>query len=190
MYHIPKDKRALRSAGLIGDGLLACLAEKPLDSVTITDVHRACGVSRATFYRLFDTVSDVLAYRSDMMFARMLSRNATLKGASQHDMIVGFFRSIMHEDDLIEAIIRNGRYDILLATHLRYKDELASFIPAGEDVPDDQLPYTVGILSAAMCSFWQTWVDGGKVEGPEELYERVRTGFGTIARMYALTGED
>ena len=71
MIHIQQDPRAIRSAGLIADGLTACLARMPFGEVTVTSVCRAAGVGRATFYRLFDNTADVLDYRCGQVFTAM-----------------------------------------------------------------------------------------------------------------------
>lgn len=49
------DKRSTASARELVRGLMECLKEKPMNAITVSDIHRATGVSRATFYRLFDT---------------------------------------------------------------------------------------------------------------------------------------
>ena len=72
MHHIKNDKRTLQSADLLYQGLLACLKEKPLAEVTVTDLQRASGVARSTFYRSFDDVSDVLAWQCDLGFHEAL----------------------------------------------------------------------------------------------------------------------
>ena len=69
MYHISEDKRAVKSAELIWEGLEKCLAEKELKKIRISDINEKSYVSRATFYRLFDSIGDVLIYRCDRIFA-------------------------------------------------------------------------------------------------------------------------
>ena len=71
MYHIKQDRRSRASADEIARGLNTCLKTMPLSAVTITDLHRATGVSRATFYRLFDNIEDVLVYQCDQMLESM-----------------------------------------------------------------------------------------------------------------------
>ncbi|GEM_PF-5850719 len=73
MYHISKDKRAARSAALIYDGLLECMKKKPFDAVTISDLQKASGVARTTFYRAFDNLSDVLYWKCDTCFSEALA---------------------------------------------------------------------------------------------------------------------
>ncbi len=62
MYHISKDERAKKSAIKIGNGLLRCLKTKEFYQITVTDIQKTSNVGRATFYRLFDNITDVLSY--------------------------------------------------------------------------------------------------------------------------------
>ena len=67
MYHIANDIRAKKSADLIIQGLEECLQEKPLDKIKVIDIYNKTYVSRATFYRLFDNIYDVLSYQCDCL---------------------------------------------------------------------------------------------------------------------------
>ena len=73
MYHISKDKRALQSSELIYNGLLECIKKKPFDQISVSDLQKASGVARSTFYRAFDH-SDILELliqinRQDIIYA-------------------------------------------------------------------------------------------------------------------------
>lgn len=46
MYHISNDKRAQKSAQLIGNGMLNCLEHKEFGEITIAEIQRASTVSR------------------------------------------------------------------------------------------------------------------------------------------------
>lgn len=72
MYHISNDKRAKKSAELIYQGLLACLEHKSFDQITVTDLQKASGVARTTFYRAFDNISDVLYWKCNLCFQEVL----------------------------------------------------------------------------------------------------------------------
>lgn len=72
MYHVSNDIRSKKSADLIWNGMKKCLLEKSLDKLHITDIYQKSFVSRATFYRLFDSLPDVIAYECD---CRNTSRN-------------------------------------------------------------------------------------------------------------------
>ena len=65
MYHIKQDARSQRSAKAIIEGLESCLEKKSISIITVSEVCAACAVGRATFYRLFDNLTDVLSYQCE-----------------------------------------------------------------------------------------------------------------------------
>ena len=87
MYHIPDDKRAQKSAELIWRGMEQCLREKTFQKLRISDIHQKSYVSRATFYRLFDSLQDVLIYECDQIYTQLAE---ALKGKTVHTK-QGFF---------------------------------------------------------------------------------------------------
>ena len=75
MYHISNDKRAIQSSELIYNGLMECIKKKPFDLITISDLQKASGVARTTFYRAFDNLSDVLYWKCDACFYEVLGKH-------------------------------------------------------------------------------------------------------------------
>lgn len=60
---------------LICNALLDLLEEKPLDEITITELAKRAGVSRASFYRNFENIYDVLQTLEDDFFANLPSEH-------------------------------------------------------------------------------------------------------------------
>lgn len=60
MYHISKDIRAQKSADYICEALMKCVKHKDFAEITVSDLNKKYGISRTTFYRLFDNTLDVL----------------------------------------------------------------------------------------------------------------------------------
>ncbi|OJV66623.1 MAG: hypothetical protein BGO41_04150 [Clostridiales bacterium 38-18] len=65
MYHVSQDARSKASAKAISNALMRTLEALPLADVKIIDLVKIAGVGRATFYRCFDTVDDVIRYICD-----------------------------------------------------------------------------------------------------------------------------
>ena len=70
MFHIKPDKRSQTSANLIVEGLFECMRTKNFSEITITDLQKVSTVSRTTFYRLFDKISDVLEFQCENIFEK------------------------------------------------------------------------------------------------------------------------
>ena len=81
-YRPYQSKRSETAQRAIGDALLEMLDEKPLNAVSIKELCEHAGVSRPTFYRHFDAVSDVLE-----LYARDISKR---------------------QDDIVTSVIGHG----------------------------------------------------------------------------------
>ncbi len=108
MYHIKSDKRSLNSANRIYQSLRHCLFKKNLKDITITDIYNECGISRMTFYRLFDNINDVLDYKLNYFFIEY----NTLK-AFENDKLLFFFTYWNKHRDLIN-ILNKEAFSILI----------------------------------------------------------------------------
>lgn len=91
MYHIRNDKRAIQSSELIYNGLLECIRKKPFDQITISDLQKASGVARSTFYRAFDNISDVLFWKCDTCFNEVLCNFDPSESGGELELAQHFF---------------------------------------------------------------------------------------------------
>ncbi|GAO99306.1 hypothetical protein [Fructobacillus ficulneus] len=166
MYHIKVDKRAQRSAGLIVQGVNACLQKKEYRKITIADVLEESTVGRATFYRLFDSISDVLSYECDLMFEQI--NHESSKGKTLQDILVLDIETFMRHDVLLETIVNSHQLNIIYDAQLRqinqnifFKIELAS---------PDQQDFYLAVLTNLLISTLSTWINHGKKESADELF--------------------
>lgn len=177
MYHIKSDKRSQTSAALIAQGLLRCLARKEFSHITITDVQQESTVGRATFYRLFDTLPDVLAYLCDQAFEEALC-TVPLQAQTTQEMIVRFTTFWMEHSALAEAVVQSGRLDILHSSNQKYLRRMIQAVNHSADYSELQLDYLAGILSAILA----VWVQNGKQESPALLVQQLTQVVVNLAR--------
>ena len=90
MYRIKNDKRSLNSIKLVSDGLVKCLETKEFDNISISDIQKTTYVSRATFYRYFDSTLDVLVYNIDKIFENTIEK-ACIEKLSTKEVMIHFF---------------------------------------------------------------------------------------------------
>lgn len=171
MYHIRNDKRTLRSARSIYEGLMTCLGHKPLDQVTISDVQRASGVARTTFYRSFDNISDVLAWRCDESFREVLGSIDPESFRNEHEMGRQYFSYWMEHGDILELLVRNNRYDIIYASHRRVGDEMRERYGSVSGVTPKHGDYFMAVRTGFTLSVLTTWAEHGRAESVDELLE-------------------
>lgn len=164
MYHIKQHKRALGSVELICDGLQACLKEKSFENITISDLQRASGVSRSTFYRNFDRMEDVLALMCDRVFEEAF-------GSDYDNLSEAVFTTWFRHADLIETVVDIKRSDMLYDSLRR----CAGNADIGFELIADtaMFSYFVSIIASAMMGIMVTWVERGKRESEEELKQMI-----------------
>ena len=170
MYHIKEDKRSQTSAAEIARGLQECLKTTTLKAVTVTDIHRVTGISRATFYRLFDNMEDVLLFQMD----RMLEENRIRfhqEGEFQHGKVLeetislGFSRY-----EFLRALVDNGRFDLLFdytERSFREMDRVHPIFPV--DMEDRERDYVIAHLAMDMVSTLITWARRGRTETASDV---------------------
>lgn len=150
MYHIKKDKRQQDSANRIYQSLRHILLKKELKDITITDIYNECGISRMTFYRLFDNINDVLAYKIHFFFEEYKA-----KSQNQTDKLLFFFEYWNNHRDLIR-ILNNDALPILLS---EFKENENTSISS----------YKSSLKAAIMASILSNWSIRNGYESPKEM---------------------
>ena len=79
--------------------------------IGITDVCAPRGVARTTFYRLFDTLDDVLIYQFDTLFEESF-KQYTASPATEKSYAKILLHIAMSNKPLLTAIIHSGRNDL------------------------------------------------------------------------------
>ena len=179
MYHIKDDRRMRASAALICEGLARALEERPYADLSVTQVCAVVGVARTTFYRLFDTLDDVLIYQFDQLFSDALDAYAA-RGRKEP-----FARTIIEvaasNKALVTAIVESGRCDLLSeATRTREEDILGS---VGVRMGERDRRLCTSILTQVAVVVVGDWARSGYRETPEQLYETLRRELTIIARL-------
>lgn len=173
-YHISDDKRTHRSAELIWQGLEACLAEKPFGQITVSDLQRASGVARTTFYRSFDNISDVLYWKCGERFAECFdSYRPDTAGADAYggelDLARHFFSYWFAHPDIPELLITINRQDIIYASHLKAADSMVVRFGRVPGLNPTHGRYYMAIRTGIMISLLTAWLQGGRKETPDDM---------------------
>lgn len=168
MYHIKTDKRSVKSARLICDGLSEALKKKSYTNITISDVCSFHDIARSTFYRLFDTLDDVLLYQFDSLFQNSLEEFAHSKDPYAKIML----RIAVSDMVLLSALISSGRTDLFDFTTRNREEDLINHLQLNIGVKDRL--YCTPMLNSMICSVIKTWLSNGCQESVSELYELVK----------------
>lgn len=184
MYHISNDERARKSARKIGNGLLNCLKTKGFFEITVTDVQKASDVGRATFYRLFDNITDILSYLCDNVFERVGYEYEKMNNFNSKESILIFIQEWMNNKDLLKAIVDCNRMDFLYNSHSKYiSNNMEIFFP-NLSTSKEQLDYLLVTMTACISAYLSVWLKNGAFETAEQLYDRLSNCFKTLCDIY------
>lgn len=181
MYRIPNDARAQKSAQLICKGLEACLAEKPLSETRVADIHRKCFVSRSTFYRLFDSINDVIAYQCDLIFAEIVKMIDQKTFSTQKEKAVCCAKVWLKHPPFVKALVDNDLGWMIYQTHDKHFASLSNLYP--EEFQYGRLSvYFISILSSIISTAMSVYIKNGSTETIEEAYDHVCACTSAIAK--------
>lgn len=181
MYHIKEDKRSRNSANLIYGGLLECLKKKNLDDITITDICNNCTVSRATFYRLFDNIDDILQYQVDLTLKNVDKLVISSKPENFYHIII---EACYGDGNLFKTIFFSNRYDLLFRTYEQFSQKYESAIQHISCETKSQLHFDFSILTGILVGTLSNWVKYGQKESIDDLCGYIEN---TVSYLYHLT---
>ena len=170
MYHIKSDRRSQSSAQEIVRGLQECLKTTPLKAITVSDIHRVTGISRATFYRLFDTPEDVLLYQLDQSTEETGDIYLNQSEQSSSRLLEKTMELGLRNHDFLKALVENGRHDLLFAyteRNFRKLDQHKRIFP--EDMTREERNYVIAHMSMSMVASLITWARNGQRETVKDI---------------------
>ena len=173
MYHIKDDKRSVRSAEMLYDGLKKLLQKMPFDKIKVKDLVEVSHVGRTTFYRNFDAIEDVLRLRSDEVFDEMIQYVIAYIQEHGNESRVMLLKPILRYFDLysevIELLLLADRLDIAMASFHRAVEPYKLRAIAYLEIDATYIDYNVTIRIGIIMNIIVQWIESGKQEPPNEL---------------------
>lgn len=175
MYHIKEDKRSKQSANLIFNAFKSLLDEKNYADIKVTEVIERAQVSRATFYRNYDTLEDILRYECDQKFIALkdyindyyLNKRAE-KSTHPLDLLKPFLRFWYLDSNVVELLIRINNKEILLSNILNIVKRLINSVNSNYE-RDPFYEYSLNIRSNIIMGILEVWISNNKNIAPDTL---------------------
>ncbi|MGN0708916.1 MAG: hypothetical protein ACI4LM_01585, partial [Anaerovoracaceae bacterium] len=142
---------------------------------------KASGVGRATFYRSFDNVNDVLYRQCALHYEEVMTGylEEKRKGAKEdpYAFLTYFFDYWMNDDNslILEQLIRIGHYDIIYRCHFESTFIIKSQVPPKSAMTEKYYKYYMSGLIGAFVGFLITWIENGKKLSTDELIGLLRS---------------
>ena len=172
MHHVKNDKRSQVSAKAVYKALTKLLKSKPFDSITVSSICEDAHISRATFYRNFDIVEDVLAWHGNILIQRVLTNYLNLPTSKRIERFADFALSYaLEEVEYIEILSRTNKMHLIEPTVLT----VLQSAPLNFDIHES--PYIKYAIYAKVASFFgiiNCWVTSGKKESVEDIKNNLK----------------
>ena len=173
MYHIKEDKRTKITTQLISEALTSLILENQWENLTITALVNRAQVGRATFYRSFDFVEDVLRFQVDKameeMFNYIYNQILHLPYFYEIDLYNRFFKYWDQHDILLKVLIMSNQLSLFKNQLTSLYFQKLSFVQKHLNIKDNHWSYFVILRSAILSDGLFKWIENGKKESPEEI---------------------
>lgn len=170
MYH-GTNKTALASQKQITEALYDLMQEKDYADISVSEMCKRAGVSRQTFYTLFQTKENVVAgYLADRIY--MPEEGDQSDGIfSLEDFCLQFSRYLTRNKAFLALLVDNGIAHLLCESMQSAMDECDFFLSHLE-AADRQ--YITRFIASGFAGIATTYVTRGASDSEEVLRDKIR----------------
>jgi AcrR family transcriptional regulator len=155
------------------EALSKLLAHKSYYDITISEIIKKAGISRATFYRNFSNKDEIVTTKVNAFFHEFHQDMLDIYNQSgildETLLIQAFFKRVDEEEQMVDTIIQtNLEYtmvDGLLEIIQYHKDRFYELIKTNKKTED----YTMDIVASSVWRLLSRWHKSGKEETPRQL---------------------
>ena len=163
------NKTALQSQRQTADAMIALLREKPFAQITISELCRAAGISRQTFYSLFSGREDVMVFTLRAQYCAALEVRAP-EGAAAGGTLGWLCRScsayILRNRALIRMLVENHIDYMLYDSFYRAMDGCGCFLSGADRCVRR---YAAGFLAGGITSVARRYAEEGCSSSERQL---------------------
>ncbi len=163
-------KRQGSASDAITEAFLDLMEEKPYTDITVTDIVSRAGVARVSFYRNFNSTSDILDRLADGAAADFSSQVLpVLLSKDERAWRAFLFRYLYYFGERQQWMSRCSPQNVSVLFS-RMGDRLQK-IETGNVSADLRDKYGVSARLGLLNNVIRQWMDGGMQETPEQMVE-------------------
>jgi AcrR family transcriptional regulator len=163
------DARIRRTQTLIRDAFIALIVEQGFDNITVQAIAARAHINRATFYRHYTDIHDLVARLTNIMFVDVISQSEDTQFSQQTEtdeaQWVVLFEHVAQYAEFYRAMIGKGgvpefRERVRESVEQGMLNRLSGW---GFDETNLKMPLSLPIryLAAAQVGFMQWWLENG-----------------------------
>lgn len=154
----------------IKDAVMELMAEKRYMDITVTDIVTRAGVARASFYRNFNSINDVIDAISDELSEEMLEDISPVLPCYDERALREFLFNHFYRIARRQKQMKKIRFENISVIFTRTEDRVqqSASLFSGDTIQDKY--FAVGKMGL-INSVTKKWVDTGMQETPEEMID-------------------
>lgn len=170
---------AVTSKNMLAAAFIELLQKKNFPDITITEICNRAQIARRTFYRNFNTTSDVICYfvrNSVEEFSKEMLKYAD---ADYYEIVVAYYSFWFSKKDLMTLLSRNGLTQILFIEYLICLEKLPFLCHMGHssNQNSDEFRFMHAFFAGGLWSLLTFYIANDGSQSPEELAEIITRQF-------------
>ena len=154
----------------IAKAFMSLMTKKTYLDITVTDIVNEAGVARASFYRNFNSIGDIIDLIVDDLFEDLVSDVFPIMNSGDERKIRGllfeqFYRFSHRKQTVTEIGMRN------LSVLFSRMDQKMKQYEDAIDESDMRQKYLPGAKMTLINGIIKKWIDTGMKETPEEMID-------------------
>ena len=192
MFEIEKvDMRIKYTREWTFEALYKLLQIKQFNEIKISEIIDKAGISRATFYRNFDSKEDIVKIKVKSMFndfhKMMLQFYQINQPADETMLIAEFFKRVDDEEKLIDTVIKSNLEYVMIDGILNimnyYKNRFYELVKSNKKTEE----YIMDMVASSCWTLLSRWHKSGKEESASRL---AKIYLGAFRSIYIALFED
>ncbi len=196
MYHIKEDRRSEQSAAWYAEALIELLKKQDFSELTVSALAKRAGLGRATFYRNFDAIDDVLRFIIDRAFEELretvlachLVENRTGK-LERTTFIKPFLQFWGERATLVQALVSAGRVEFLRTGLADMISRILALGSAQAKPRWKRVDYFIALRSGAAIALLVHWIRCGMDLPADEVALLIQDQSKESVSLWMVSGE-
>ncbi|MDD2960377.1 MAG: TetR/AcrR family transcriptional regulator [Lachnospiraceae bacterium] len=150
---------AIRSREWIREALIRLLSNRPYAKISIKDICLEADLSRQTFYQIYESKDEIMAYHFECLFLIFQEECTDFKEISIREMAAQFFTFFYEEKSFVKILIDNKLTYYLEDMFEQYLPRIELFKKYNEKEANPD--YTIAFISGALTQILIHWFNKG-----------------------------
>ncbi|QBO36224.1 TetR/AcrR family transcriptional regulator [Periweissella cryptocerci] len=144
------------------------LKKKSFEDISVSELTRVAGISRMTFYRHYQNITDVLTTEMNKLVGE-LEQDENLQTTDFYAAIVYYMHFLSDHADFINLLLRANQQTVLRDNIAKVLAVLSSNKPQLKNFNEREMQYYVKYHATGLTSVIVEWIERNQPETPEEL---------------------